>query len=126
MYGYSHIGMLLSLSAVNAFYFGKGLLAGIGIAMLLSFVWPSGGKTVLSMRGVLFIGFILYAMTHYDLRHINACPRAFYSINAMLIGMAATLVFLWLAGEEAAGTPNAGEGVASAALTGNGTEHLRA
>jgi hypothetical protein len=43
--------MLLSLSAVDAFYFGKGLLAGIGIAMLLSFVWPSGGKTVLSMCG---------------------------------------------------------------------------
>ncbi len=53
-------------------------------------------------------------------------PRAFYSINAMLIGMAATLVFLWLAGEETAGTPNAGEGVASATLTRNGTEHLRA
>ena len=36
VYAHSYFGILLSLSAVNAFYFGKGLLSGIFVAMLVS------------------------------------------------------------------------------------------
>src|SRR5207245_9980584 len=39
MYGFSHFGILQSVSAVNAFYFAKSLLAGICIAMLISLIW---------------------------------------------------------------------------------------
>lgn len=37
---------------------------------------------------------------HYDLRHIAAYLRAFYSLNGLLIGATTTLAFLfWLANE---------------------------
>jgi TPR repeat protein len=77
VYGYSHFGILQALSAVNAFYFGKSLLSGICISMFLSIVWPQGFKTVLTICAMLFIGFNVYAMTHYDLRRLPACPRVF-------------------------------------------------
>jgi Sel1 repeat len=106
MYGYSHFGILYSLSAVNAFYFARGLVSGVSVVMLLSFVWPQGTKTVLSVCGILFIAFNVYAITHFRLRHFADCPRAFYSINALLMGAAITAFFLLLARREAAGSQN--------------------
>lgn len=126
VYGYSHIGILLSLSAVNAFYFGKSLLSGICIAMIFSFAWPKGFKIMLGLCGALFVGLNIYATIHYDLRYFASCPRAFYSTNGLLIGMASTLaIFLWLAGEEPRKGPNGNNGVATETVAGSGIEPLR-
>lgn len=94
MYGNFNFGTLLALSAVNAFYFGKSVLSGICCAMFLSIVWQQGFKIVLAIGALLFVGFNVYAMTHYDLRHFAGCPRAFYFVNGFLIGIAITSAFL--------------------------------
>ena len=96
VYGYFHYGILLSLSAVSAFFFCKSFLGGVSLAMLLAFVWPQGFKAALGIFGMLFIAFNLYGATHYDLRHSAACPRSFYSSNGLLIGAAITLGILLL------------------------------
>ncbi len=88
MYGFSHFGILQSVSAVNAFYFAKSLLAGICIAMLISLIWSQGAKIVLRVSGILFIGFNIYAIAHYDLRRLAPAVRIFYLTNGWLIGMA--------------------------------------
>ena len=106
VYGDFHVGFLQSLSAVNTFHLSRGLLSGIGIAMLVSFVWPEGIKLVLSMCGILFIAFNVYATTHFHLRHFADCPRAFYSINGLLIGMAITTTVLSLESRRAGGSQN--------------------
>jgi TPR repeat protein len=122
LYGYSHFGILQSLSAVNAFYFGKSVLSGICIAMLISLVWSQGTKIMLRVCGLLFIGFNSYAIAHYDLGHLAPLLRAFYSANGLLIGMAIPLtIFLWLEGEKTRGSQNDNDGVAP----GPGTEPLR-
>jgi hypothetical protein len=113
-YGYSHLGILYSLAVVNVFYFVKGTSGGIGVALLLSFLWPQGLKTALGICGILFIGFNAYGIMHFDLRHFADCPRAFYSINALLIGIAVTLaIFLWLNGEETKGSQSGNDEAAS-------------
>jgi TPR repeat protein len=121
VYGYSHFGMLQSLSAVNAFYFGKSLLSGIFVATLTSLVWPRGAKTMLRICGVMFIGFNIWAITHYDLRQLTPYIRAFYYANGLLIGVAIASTILWLEGQKARKTTNGGDGV----TTGNGIEPLR-
>ena len=56
---------------------------------------------------MLFIAFNVYATMHYDLRHFAACPQAFYSLNALLIGAVITLgILLWTIDEQTTGTPN--------------------
>jgi TPR repeat protein len=126
VYGYSHFSILQSLSAVNAFYFGKGLLSGICIAMLVSLVWRQGVKTVLGTCGILFIGFNIYAITHYDLGFLVSRPRTFYSTNGLFIGMALLSgILLWLEREKTTGGQNGNDGVASGTVVGNGTEPLR-
>ena len=118
VYGHSHFGILQALSAVNVFYFGKSLLSGILVAVLLPVVWPQGFKIVLTICAMLFIGFNVYAMMHYDLRRFAACPRAFYSANGLLMGIAITSAFhLWLA-EKSGGTGNGKAGVAPATVAG--------
>jgi TPR repeat protein len=118
VYGHSHFGILQALSAVNVFYFGKSLLSGILGAVLLPVVWPQGFKIVLTICATLFIGFNIYAMAHYDLRHITACPRAFYSTNGLLIGIAITsALHLWLA-EKSSGSGNGNARVAPGTVAG--------
>jgi TPR repeat protein len=127
VWGHYYFSILLTLSAVNVFFFGKGLLCGIGVVMLLSTVQPlRRAKSALIICGTLFIGFNVYATTHYDLRHFAACPRAFYSVNALLIGMAATLaILLWFAREETKESQNGNDGIAPGTVARNGTEPLR-
>src|SRR6266478_856492 len=126
VYGYSHFGILQSLSAVNAFFFGKSILSGIWVAMFFSIVWTQGFKVVLRICGILFIGFNVYAITHYHLRHLAACPRAFYSGNGLLIGMAIPMaILLWLAGQETRGSQNGKDGVAPGTVAGSGREPTR-
>ena len=103
VYGYSHFGVLLSLSVVNVFYFCKGLLGGALLVMLVSLLLVTRVKTVLRIGGILFIAFNFYAIKHYDLRHFGACPRAFYEINGLLIGMAVFSAILFLLEREKAG-----------------------
>jgi TPR repeat protein len=118
VYGHSHFGILQALSAVNAFYFGKSLLSGICVAVLLPVFWRKGFKIVLTICTVLFIGFNVYAMMHYNLRRFAACPRAFYSANGLLMGIAITSAFhLWLA-EKSRGTQNGNAGVAPGTVAG--------
>ena len=74
---------------------------------------------MLTICAMLFIGFNVYAMTHYDLRHFTACPRAFYSANGLLMGIAIASAFLlWLAGEKNRGTQNDNDGVAPGTVAG--------
>ncbi len=118
--GHSHFGILLSLSAVNAFYFGKSVLCGICVVMFFSIVQPpQRAKSALIVCGILFIGFNIYASTHYDLRRFALCLRAFYSTNGLLIGMAITLaLLLWPASEETRASQN---GVAPGTVAESGT-----
>ena len=94
IYGYSHFGILQSLSLVNVFYLGKSLLAGMGAAMFISFLWAKGAKTVLPSCCVLLIVVNIYAIAHYGLRQLSSCPRAFYSINGLLTGLAISSLIL--------------------------------
>jgi len=97
VYGHFRFGILQALSAVNAFYFGKSLVGGVSAAILISLVWPHWAKTALRICGILFIGFNIYAVAHYDLRHLAPALRAFCSTNGLLIGNAIPLaIFLWL------------------------------
>src|SRR5256885_13231259 len=48
--------------------FGKSILSGIYVAMFFSIIWTQGFKVVLRICGILFIGFNVYAITHYHLR----------------------------------------------------------
>ncbi len=80
---------------------------------------PQRAKSALIICGILFIGFNIYASTHYDLRRFALCLRAFYSINGLLIGMAITLaLLLWPASEETRASQN---GVAPGTVAGSGT-----
>jgi TPR repeat protein len=125
VYGHYHFGILQALSAVNVFYFGESLLSGIFGAVLLPVFWPRGFKIVLIICGMLFIGFNVYAMTNYDLRRFAACPRAFYSANGLLMGVAITsALHLWLA-EKSSGSGNGNVRVAPATVTGSGIESIR-
>jgi hypothetical protein len=94
IYGYSHFGILQSLSLVNVFYLGKGLLAGIGVAMLISFLWGKGTKTILASCCALLVVVNIYGVAHYGLGQLSSCPRAFYSINGLLTGLAISSVIL--------------------------------
>jgi TPR repeat protein len=125
-YGYSHLGLLLSLSMINVFYFGKGLLAGVSGAMLIFFAPRKTAKAVLGGCGVLFIGFNIYAINHYDLRHLPVCPRPFYSMNGLLIGAAITsAIALWVDANKAPTGQNGRDGEAPATVAGNQTEPLQ-
>jgi hypothetical protein len=122
VYAHTQFGILLALSVVNPFYFGKGLLSGICVAMVLSTAWPQAFKMVLGICGILFIGFNTYAAMHFDLRNVAACLRAFYSTNALLIGLAITLtILLRLEVEEARAIQNGDDGVAPGIAGGSGT-----
>jgi hypothetical protein len=125
VYGYSHFGILQSLSAVNAFYFGKSLLSGICVATLASFVWSQGAKTTLRICGVMFVGFNIWTITHYDLMHVAAYIRTFYLANGLLIGIAIASALLWLEGQKAGGTKNGNDLSAPGTIVGSGTEPLR-
>ena len=114
VYGHSHFAILLSLSAVNAFSFCKGFLGGISVAMLFSVAWPQGIKIALSICGIMFIAFNLYAISHFHLRHFADCPRVVYSMNALLIGMViSAAILLRLKGEETKGNQSGNDGVAT-------------
>lgn len=96
VYGNSHVGILVSLSAVNVFFSGKSLVAGVSMVMFASLAWPQRFKVLLAICGMLFVAFNVYGAMHYDLWHFAACPRAFYGVNGLLIGAAITLGILLL------------------------------
>jgi TPR repeat protein len=94
---YSNLGIVQSVSVVSALYFGRHLLAGICVAMLASIAWPRGTKTVLGISVILFVAFDLFALAHYDLRHLVPAIRLFYLVNGLSVGVAIpSSVFLWL------------------------------
>jgi TPR repeat protein len=113
LYGYFHFGILLALSAVNVFYFGKSLLGGVIVAMLVPIIRADGVRIVFGMCGILFVGFNIYAIAHYDLRYLPSSQRVFYSANGLLIGAAiASVMLLWLDRERTGGSQNDGDAVA--------------
>src|ERR1035441_4170661 len=103
LYGFSHFGVFHSALAANAFYFAKRVLAGVFLVMLLPIVWPLTSKPkrpkiLLAISGILFIGFNIFAVAHYDLRHSVPAMRILCSEDGFLIGVLVTLaIFLWLA-----------------------------
>ena len=65
--------------------------------MLASIAWPRGTKTVLGISVILFVAFDLFALAHYDLRHLVPAIRLFYLVNGLSVGVAIpSAVFLWL------------------------------
>jgi len=87
LYGLSDVGILQSVSGVNAFSFAKDFLAGVFAVMLIFLLSSPSAKIILGVSGVLFIGFNLYAVAHCDLRRLAPAPRIFYSVNGLLVGM---------------------------------------
>jgi Sel1 repeat len=82
LYGLSDVGILQSVSGVNAFSFAKDFLAGVFAVMLIFLLSSPSAKIIL---GVL-LGFNLYAVAHGDLRRLAPAPRIFYSVNGLLVG----------------------------------------
>jgi len=75
---------------------------------------------------VLFIGFNVYAFTHYDLRHLPSCPRAFFSVNGLLIGTAITsAILLWLDRAKAGRSQNGNDAVEAGTVVGSRVDPLR-
>ena len=103
LYGLIHIGLLESISAVNAFYFSKSILAGAFLVTLISIFWPwpRSAKILLRISAALFIGlngFSIYVIAHYNPKHSAIATRTFYSANGWLIGVSMPLaIFLWKA-----------------------------
>ncbi len=96
LYEFSHIGILQPGSAVSAFYFTKNLLAGVFGAMLISLLWSRVAKILLIISGMLFVGFNIYAIAHYDLMRV-APVRIFVSTDGLFVGMLIVFAIdLWL------------------------------
>jgi len=124
LYGYSYFGIPRPASEVNAFYFAHQLLSGICAAMVIFALWPQGVKTVLRISGILFIGFNIYAVAHYDLRHLAPAIRLFYMGNGLTIGMSIpSVIYLWLEGKAKPGDYSGSGGIAvSESTTPSGKE----
>jgi hypothetical protein len=81
--------------------------------MVIFALWPQGVKTVLRISGILFIGFNIYAVAHYSLRHLAPAIRLFYMGNGLIIGMSIpSAIFLWLEGNANPGEQNGSGGIA--------------
>jgi hypothetical protein len=100
LYGFSHFGTLPSVAAVNTFYFAKDLFAGMFGGMVIFVIWPQRAKIELTLSGILFIGFNIYAVANYDLKRLPLIVVQFYSINGSLIGtIVVSAIALWLSME---------------------------
>ncbi len=100
LYEFSHIGILQPGSAVSAFYFTKNLLAGVFGALLISLLWSRVAKILLMISGMLFVGFNIYAVAHYDLMCVTPVVRSFFSTNGLLVGILIVLsIDLWFQGK---------------------------
>ena len=98
LYGFSHFGILQFGLAVNAFYFAQGLLAGTFGTMAVFLVWRKPTNVALKTSAILFIGFNLYAIAHYNLRHLASAVNTFYWTNGSLVGMfIPSAIISWLA-----------------------------
>jgi hypothetical protein len=112
LFGFYHIGIRQSGSAVVAFYFAKSIMGGISIVMFLSIVWPEsskpkGAKIALEILGLLFIGFNIFAIAHHDLVRLASAIRIFCMVNGQLIGLSITLaIYLWRTHKQIRGEPN--------------------
>ena len=116
IYGRFEFGTLLAFSAVKPFHFAKGILSGMGLAMLARIAWPRGSNIVLAAIGAGFVGFNIYAAARYDFRYLAACPPAFYFTNGWLIGTAIGLAILrWAQLEPPEQAPNDNSAVPSGA-----------
>ncbi len=96
-YGYYYVIYLQSNSVENPFSFVKFLLAGIFASMLIIMIIPKGDRLALGVGYLLFMGFNLYAISHYNLVRLAPAVREFYSVNGLLVGMlisAATIFWL--------------------------------
>jgi len=102
LYEFSHMGTLQPGSAVSAFYFTKSLLAGVFGAMLISLLWARFAKTPLIISGMLFVGFNIYAIAHYDLMRVTSAIRIFVSTDGLFVGMLIVFaIHLWLPAKKA-------------------------
>jgi len=95
-------GSFPSIAAVNAFFFFKGLLAGVFVAMIISIFVPRSAKSALRVFGILytFLTISLLFGLHYsnDATSIPALSpiRALCTLNGMFLGTSIYLaIFLW-------------------------------
>jgi Sel1 repeat len=92
-----HVG----IAYTSPFRITRDLLRGMVFAMLIPIVRPQSEEFMLKLSGILFVGFNLYAITHYDLRYSGPAVRIFHLTNALLIGIAsASATALWLAAKK--------------------------
>jgi hypothetical protein len=108
-------GVLPSISAVNAFFFAKNLLAGIFVAMIIILILPMTAKIALGIFGIFFIGFNVVAIAHHDLASLAPAIRLFCTVYGMFIGISIPLaIFLWRSNKNSGGEQNGNrEGAAS-------------
>jgi TPR repeat protein len=115
LYWYLYLSRPQSWSVVSALYFAKHLLAGVSLAMLLPIVFPRGAKVVLGISITLFIAFNLFAIAHYNLRHLAPAICLFCSVNGLSIGVSIpTAVFVWLDRERSKRSQDGGSDAAIA------------
>lgn len=100
LFGPFYFGTSQSALAVRAFSFAEQFLTGICVVMLVFLFWPRGTNSMLRLSGILFAAFNVYALAHYQMRHLAAI-RLFYMGNGLIIGMSVpSAILLWLEGTE--------------------------
>jgi hypothetical protein len=55
--------------------------------MLISLLWSRVAKILLIISGILFVGFNIYAIAHYDLMRVTPAVRIFVSTDGLFVGM---------------------------------------
>lgn len=89
-------GAFSSLSAVNAFFFTKNLLAGIFIALLIILLLPRTAKTAFGIISTLFVFLDLLLLFAHSHSMSPISVRAFCSLNGMFFGITIPLaISLW-------------------------------
>lgn len=113
LYGHFDAGTMLALSAVNPFFFVRGVVSSAFVAVIVYIVWPRTSKIILPILAIPFLALHVYAAMHYGLRYLALCPRAFYSTNGWLIGTAIMFAILRWAQREPIETPSDNQRLAS-------------
>jgi hypothetical protein len=97
LYWHLYVGFAHPWSAAAALDFARHLLGGISVAFFLFIIFPNRTKVVLAISGALLIAFNLFAVAHYDLRHLAPAIRIFSLFNGLFIGASIPpAIYLWL------------------------------
>ena len=95
---YKAFAVFQSVLTVNVFSFVEGLVAGVGVAMLISIFRPKTVKIALGISvALLLLNGVIVIRLHALRLFVITGVRGFSSVNGVLFGIAVTLaIFLWL------------------------------